>query len=355
MKLWLHIGTEKTGSSYLQTLLGLNRPQLAEAGIHFPSAGKLEKALLSGRISAGNGQDLHAALAAEDYEATQRILQRHHADARRAGAEQVVISNELLLSVFASADRFSRFLEICRAIGYTQTQLLLVLRDPIDQALSLYKHRAKGGDTPEIEDWVLEKYYYGGWLRDFFAHIARSEVELSVRRYSRKPGFLEGVLFVDWLGIDPPSLVGKEVVNPSLSLSELFFIRELRQCRPDLIDEFYRRMLALPKAEKVDDHRLETYYRQVLNDYLLPYDTLWRTCNEWLPADEALRVPAPIAAADRRDTEGKVLVFSEAQARVMASLMAESLEPRLRWRLRGRKLRKQLSVVKAMLLKVVNV
>jgi hypothetical protein len=35
--------------------------------------------------------------------------------------------------------------------------------------------------------------------------------------------------------------------------------------------------------------------------------------------------------------------------------MAESLEPKLRWQLRGRKLRKQLSVLKATMLKVVNV
>ncbi len=355
MHLWLHIGTEKTGSSYLQTLLGLNRPQLAQAGIHFPNAGKLEQALLNGQISAGNGQDLHGALAAEAYETTRQILTRHYADAQRAGMEQVVISNELLLSVFATASCLSRFLEICRAIGFTEIKLLLVLRDPIDQALSLYKHRAKGGNTPEIEDWVQEKYYYGGWLQDFLAHISQFGVELSVRRYSRKPGLLEGALFVDWLGIDPPAERGKQVVNPSLSLSELFFIRELRRCRPALVDEFYQRMLAIPKAKKVDDHRLESHYRQVLNDYLLQYDAVWQTCNDWLPAGEALQLPEPIAAEARQSSQDKVLVFSEAQAKVMASLMAESLEPKLRWQLRGRKLRKQLSVLKATMLKVVNV
>ena len=54
MNLYLHIGTEKTGSSHLQSLSAINRDLLKKSGIWFPEAEKRDNMLLSGDISAGN-------------------------------------------------------------------------------------------------------------------------------------------------------------------------------------------------------------------------------------------------------------------------------------------------------------
>jgi len=46
LNLYLHIGTEKTGSSFIQTSLGQSRKHLQEFGFFFPEAGRLEKKML---------------------------------------------------------------------------------------------------------------------------------------------------------------------------------------------------------------------------------------------------------------------------------------------------------------------
>ena len=62
MKLYLHIGTEKTGSSHLQSLSAINSNVLQQNGIWFPFEGKSNKSLIKGEISAGNAQSLTNAL-----------------------------------------------------------------------------------------------------------------------------------------------------------------------------------------------------------------------------------------------------------------------------------------------------
>ncbi|MDZ7755183.1 hypothetical protein [Rhodohalobacter sp.] len=74
MKIYLHIGTEKTGSSHLQSIAGINRERLTNEGIWFPKAEKLEQQLLKGEISAGNAQDITDALNADDFETCSEII-----------------------------------------------------------------------------------------------------------------------------------------------------------------------------------------------------------------------------------------------------------------------------------------
>lgn len=54
MKLYLHCGYHKTGSSFLQTLFARNRKLLEDHGFFFPEGNKDED-MLKGNISAGNG------------------------------------------------------------------------------------------------------------------------------------------------------------------------------------------------------------------------------------------------------------------------------------------------------------
>ena len=59
MQLFLHVGTEKTGSSFLQTLSALGRNDLREKGIWFPLGTAYDEGCMkTGRISAGNGRPL---------------------------------------------------------------------------------------------------------------------------------------------------------------------------------------------------------------------------------------------------------------------------------------------------------
>ena len=58
MKLYLHIGTEKTASSFVQTTFARNRDWLSSLGVFYPKGGKRENDMMAGLISPGNAKDL---------------------------------------------------------------------------------------------------------------------------------------------------------------------------------------------------------------------------------------------------------------------------------------------------------
>jgi hypothetical protein len=330
VKLFLHIGTEKTGSSYLQSMAAQHREQLATAGIYFPSAGKRDAQMLSGEISAGNAQALCAALERGDTSRIQGLLEQHFRAAAQASLQAVLLSNELLVLALARPGVLELLQRSVLAAGYATLQMLLVLRDPVDQALSLYKHRAKGGTAPDIEVWAPRHYHYAPALADFLETVARLDIQLTCRKYRTESGQLECLFFKDWLGLNANLTIPQQVVNPSLTISELLLLRQLRQQQPHWTELLYRQMLALPKKDKADEPCLEAYYRQVLANYLSKQEATWAACNRFLPLGETLDWPKSVFAPPGE----KILSFSEAQATILTQMMGAGLKLTFRWKLR---------------------
>ncbi len=351
MKLYLHIGTEKTGSSYLQTLLGNNREQLWDNGIHFPTAGKRENDMIQGKISPGNGQELCDSIIAKKITGVGEILERYRQEASDMNCGKVLISNELLVAAFSEADQWEMFRDVYAGIGFMDLMMLLFLRDPGEQALSLYKHRAKNGTAPVVEEWISESYHLPRHLNGFFSILNINNLNCSIRKYQKDAEYMENILFKEWLGLYKPRKTFDKTVNPSLSISELFMIEKVRKYDVELKNELYNRLLAAPVEKKAKDERIENYYVMVIGNHLEQYDKLWKHCNSLLPVGEKLLLPGIDAFKKNKRKPEKVVSLSEAQSEIIAALMADLLRPSLRWKLKWQFYRKEFGKLKGKLIR----
>lgn len=135
-KVVLHVGTPKTGTSYLQDVLFRNRERLAEAGIAYPAA----------------RHDSHFLAALDLMQLPWGGLQAEAIGAWDALAEQVrahegtaIVSHEILAT--ASRAQVGRALESLGAGGGTDIHLVLSVRDLVRQIPAEWqenvKHRAQ--------------------------------------------------------------------------------------------------------------------------------------------------------------------------------------------------------------------
>lgn len=346
MNLFLHIGTEKTGSSYLQSLAAVNRSLLQKQKIWFPEAGKREKHLLQGKVSPGNGGPLYLFLDNGDFDEIGFWVNRQLKQAEKKSCESLLISNELLILAFGKQSVLHHFLQRVYDLGILSVKFLLVLRDPVDQCLSLFKHRAKNGTTPEFQEWIHKHYVYGDKLFEFLAIAQNDGIDLTCRKYHHGSGHLEKIFFREWLQTNSFLENAHWRVNPSLTLSELVLLKELRKKDRYLAKAYYERMIMLPKREKAPDHFLESAYRKWLINYLVKYNATWRACNQCLSIEEQLEIPERASRPIFLEKPEKLLSFSEKQTSALAELMADCQKPGVRLRLGLEKWRHSLVKVK---------
>ena len=288
MTLFLHIGTEKTGSSFLQVVLARNRSWLLDHGIYFPHAGKWEKEMHAGRISPGNGEMLQRALKNGDHKRTESLLKSYREEALQKGAVHVLVSNELLFLGMSSGISGIDLDQMAKSLGYSEVRCLLFLRDPVDQTLSLYRHRAKSGQHGHLKEWLKSGYELPELLQQF---VTRAPQNLMVRKYDSSGEVLMKRFFSDWLRISPPELKDLEQrVNPSLSLSELRMIVAIRQIQPQWVRPFYQTMLSIPSEEKAADEGLKKLYLLEIQQQVIKAKNIWEIYNKMLPVGEQLHI-----------------------------------------------------------------
>ncbi|MCB0214439.1 MAG: hypothetical protein KDJ52_34185 [Anaerolineae bacterium] len=305
--------------------------------------------MLRGDISAGNAQVLTDALEQGDYSSIRRILQSFLQETQEKGAESCLLSNELLVLALAQPGRLQNLISIADEAGVASCKFLLFLRDPIDQALSLYKHRAKIGTAVDIEVWPEQYYFYGEGLQRFFQAVREFPTLLACRKYENRVGFLEEVFFRDWLKISSSLKPPIKVVNPSLSISELLLIKQLRSMHDQLPEVLYKSFLAIPKEKKAQEPRIEQYYRDVLASHLEQYRNTWTTCNNYLPPDEQLELP--MATEQSISSTDKVMTFSPVQGQLIARLIQNATTSSFRWALRKKQWLNKLSKLKRQMVK----
>ena len=276
MKLLIHVGTEKTGSSYLQKLCGRNREFLQENGIWFPSAGKYEKMLQQHTISPGNADELDGYIRDLKWAKVSSWLLARVDEAQERGCKGLLLSNELLFAALSSAGAVNQFASAAAKAGINESSSLLMIRDPIDQALSLYKHRAKSGTTREIQTWLERGYFLPNQLSEFLRQIEQSNIQLHLRRYNKESESIEAVFFRDWLGVETPPVRIENRVNPSLSLSELAIIRHIVATRPRDHGAFYSNFQSVSVDKKAADGSVERLATAHVESYLCQFNEFWQ-------------------------------------------------------------------------------
>jgi hypothetical protein len=150
MKLILHIGTHKTGTTALQQFLYANREPLAACGFHYatPPYGLQEANVVANALNVGKSRVVHA------------FLTKHMELARQRGAHTILASAENFYAmsvldamqrreIYANAvERDHALIETLRSLmpeGMGTSQVVCYFRRPDRYAESLYSQHVKRG------------------------------------------------------------------------------------------------------------------------------------------------------------------------------------------------------------------
>lgn len=340
MKLFFHIGIEKTGSSHLQSISAINRDVLQQHGIWFPLEGKNDELLLKGEISAGNAQILTDAINTNDFNFCESFLTQRIKEAKEKYCDAIFLSNELVLIALSKEEKLNQFLDLLKKVGISDVKFLLFLRDPVAQALSLYKHRAKSGKVLDIEEWPEENYYYGEALKSFLKRAQHQKIDLIVRKFSKEKGALETMLFKEWMDLHVDLIPPPKTVNPSLSLSELMLLKKVRQHQPYMVNILYNKLIDIDKKQKCENSSIEQYHKDSLSNHLEKYKETWSICNQFLPLGE--KIIYPKKSIESIAYSNKISSFSDQQMQVIASLISNSLNLKFRFQISKLRLKAQI-------------
>ncbi len=202
-KIILHVGHGKTGSSYLQSLLVLNKDKLRKAGILYPDHAS-DAMAARGSTTSGNGSLL--------FDPDYRLERR----------KSVLFSGELLFTDLLKWDAFDSFAEK----HGPNLKILLYTRDVFSHAFSRWGQSVKrGGVHSNLDDFLYKKS--SGSYPIVIKWLAAAEThgfEIVVRNYSRHKDRLGEVFFQDILDVDPLNVTltrpKEQRVNRSLTPAE---------------------------------------------------------------------------------------------------------------------------------------
>jgi hypothetical protein len=132
MDLILHCGCHKTGTTSFQALCRTHRDLLAELGLHYPLFGQ---------------HDQHSPLLWQARREGWHVLARFLGDAREAAGTSaaVLLSGEDFENCIVDLAQARRVADLAHGAGFDRVRWVVVTRDPLDYAASLYAEMCKHG------------------------------------------------------------------------------------------------------------------------------------------------------------------------------------------------------------------
>lgn len=221
--LFIHIGHDKTGSSFLQAHLALNAEALGARGIFYPGRARDMARAAAGGVSSGNGKLFEAPGALE-------------AAAKARAGRDVLLSYEGFFNALNREpdETLARFEAWRRALGLTEVRLLLFTRNPVGHAASAYQQLVKSGKVHHAPDRYFLAYRRPQQVWKVMGRVgAAPGMTLDLRNYDACRGDLLGELS-RWLGTAdfqwqaPPA----ERVNRSMTRAEMRLLLALNRVLP---------------------------------------------------------------------------------------------------------------------------
>lgn len=320
---WLHIGTEKTGTTSIQDFLAHNRKALVRSGVLYPAApgrsnhvGLACFALDDDRDeSIRRSLDIHGPVAAAHYRSRLTAEIKNEVDS--SSASSIVFSNEHLSARLQTASEIQRIKDLCDRFA-ANTKIIVYLRSQVDFLVSRYIEAVKGGSTKPFSFTPLsalaEHIKYDRMLapwRDIFGFDNMIVVRFEPQDFEGGDLLLD---FASRCGVNGASLDRIPRRNMALDGPCVEFLRQLNSYVPHIADgrrnplrgrivqdlECLRfdRPFAIPRAiaSAIEDH-YHASNKALSREYFgSRYEPLFGPSDK---ADEALPANAPaITAAD---------------------------------------------------------
>jgi hypothetical protein len=264
MKLRLHIGIHKTGSSYIQYICSNKREELLSNGIWFPVSSEDFK-MKRGEISAGNALDLCMHLRKGNEHDVEKYLKNILLESEAKGAKDVLLSSEGLGHDLSVYKKLKLLETTANKVGFESVSVIAYFRDLVDHCISLYKHRSKSGKNPDFEYWVKNIYETPKLLSDFFHIHDEVKFDWTLIKFQKKSDYLVDTFFKQWLGISLIDIPNKPSVNESPTLSEIKLM-QLTSSNYSLVTDFFlQKLMNLSREEKAKDIQLEELFRYKAN------------------------------------------------------------------------------------------
>lgn len=235
----------KTGTSYLQAFLPLNKDRLREAGYLYPWARKVESTD-EAKITSGNGAFLARAEFSEDGPADPQVLARLRKAIEVAGGRlDVIVSSEFFAGWDAA--KFRWIAGFAEGVG-CDLKVIVYLRDQADMAVAHYFQRLKRSPDAEVGAADFERFlknYVKSPYMDFESFLgmlgeACGGEALVVRPFNRTmfPEGNVGLDFLERIGVGEEARAsfesGLRDVNITPRQRDLFFRFHLSRFAPGM-------------------------------------------------------------------------------------------------------------------------
>ena len=149
----LHIGTHKTGTKSLQSMLAENGTWFAEQGLYYPATGRLHD---------GGHHNLAWELSNDPrFEPANGSFDDLVHELRHDEPPSVLLSSEDFESLYRRAEPLAGFRSALEELGY-EVEVVVLLRDPADYVSSLYDELRRHGLEQTLDDFVVGIILNGG-------------------------------------------------------------------------------------------------------------------------------------------------------------------------------------------------
>lgn len=259
MKLILHIGTEKTGTTSLQKWMGVNRDAVRRQQVLYPHSLGEDRHIFASIYAADyeNGDNiayhLNKITSAADLEhfreQTRAALQAEVNEAALAGVETCFISDEGLQAVLRNPAEVARLHELFEGL-FSSIEVVVLLRSQLDYAVSLASTFSRLGFTVNL-GWFLSIASEGGRY-DYDRLVAMWEEAFGAENirliaYNQAPRSIPA--FQELLGIsDSPDF---QSVPRENSFVDWRYIRIVNQLEGAQRHSFRATLDRLPHSQKV--------------------------------------------------------------------------------------------------------
>jgi len=178
MKLILHIGLPKTGSTYLQSALAFNRKRLSSIyGIYWP----ISCSYKSGEGDTIGHHKFADSLKRGDLTSAKQMLLETVNEANKHGCNSIIISSEGL-----SVVNTNTFESAIDGIGLSEINIIAYLRHPADLILSWYSQDVHGQTVfTNLMSWHSSRKSYVGNIQNLQRWSSASKAKLFIRLYDR--------------------------------------------------------------------------------------------------------------------------------------------------------------------------
>jgi hypothetical protein len=170
-KITLHIGAEKTGSTSIQAFLGLNRDLLLKQGVFIPDFlttgkdpnGQNHRKLPVIALNPDKKDDLFVLMELTDPHKRKSAIQKWKEEFLAAAMESThphwIVSSEHMQSRLTTIEEVRRLKSLLSG-SFSEVEVLLYIRKPINAAASLWSTLIKGGNAisefPLPDNWRVE-------------------------------------------------------------------------------------------------------------------------------------------------------------------------------------------------------